>query len=242
MPALTARAVLDVWEQSQGLPPGGRALRLWSSLSGRSANDASDATLGDRDRALLAIHRSLFGQRIAGRADCPQCHEMLEVDVDLDMFDVPQALTTDRLLRMDGVVIEWRSPTARDLADLARPMNGTRGARVELLQRCVTAVRQGDRLLDFDDWPSEVASELGAVMASADPLMDPRIELACATCGHVWSICFDIATFLWCEIDDVARRLLSDVHCLASAYGWAESEILELTAARRAAYLQLCSR
>ena len=36
-----------------------------------------------------------------------------------------------------------------------------------------------------------------------------------------------------------ARRLLLDVHQLASAYGWSEMEILSLSATRRNAYLEM---
>jgi hypothetical protein len=48
---------------------------------------------------------------------------------------------------------------------------------------------------------------------------------------------FDIVTFLWREIENLAGHLLRDVHTLASAYGWRESDILALSAARRDFYL-----
>ncbi|MBC7816183.1 MAG: hypothetical protein IAG10_04725 [Planctomycetaceae bacterium] len=242
MTTLTASAVLKVWEQTVGLPHCGRAWQLWLSLSGRAMDGARDVTIGECDRELIAVHRALFGRNITGRADCPQCHEMLELDLDLEIFDLPQPLATDRQLHLENVDIEWRFPTARELADLARTTNGASEVRVKLLQYCVTAVRRESQLLKFEEWPGNLAAELGVVMVSADPLLDPGIELACDSCGHAWSVRFDIATFLWSEIDDVARRLMSEVHRLATAYGWGETEILELTAARRAAYLQMCGR
>ncbi len=48
---------------------------------------------------------------------------------------------------------------------------------------------------------------------------------------------FDTGAFLWLEISQTARRLLDDVHQLAWAYGWPESEILAMGQRRRQAYL-----
>jgi hypothetical protein len=48
-----------------------------------------------------------------------------------------------------------------------------------------------------------------------------------------------IASYLWGEIDDWARRVLRDIHVLASAYGWRESDILDMNARRRETYLQM---
>jgi hypothetical protein len=50
---------------------------------------------------------------------------------------------------------------------------------------------------------------------------------------------FDMLAYFWSEIQMGARRLLREIHVLASAYGWRESEILTLSAARRRAYLEL---
>jgi hypothetical protein len=50
---------------------------------------------------------------------------------------------------------------------------------------------------------------------------------------------FDMPAYFWSEIQMGARRLLQEVHALASAYGWRESEILMLSAARRRAYLEM---
>jgi hypothetical protein len=49
----------------------------------------------------------------------------------------------------------------------------------------------------------------------------------------------DIGRFLWTEVRRAATRLLGDVHTLAAAYGWSEQAILDLSAGRRAAYLEL---
>jgi hypothetical protein len=44
---------------------------------------------------------------------------------------------------------------------------------------------------------------------------------------------------LWAEIEVRAKRLLLEVHLLATAYGWSEAEILSLNAQRREFYLEM---
>ena len=46
---------------------------------------------------------------------------------------------------------------------------------------------------------------------------------------------------LWAEISARAQHLLREVHLLASAYGWSEQQILELSPTRRASYLRMVS-
>ena len=76
-------------------------------------------------------------------------------------------------------------------------------------------------------------------MAAADPQADVELALSCPACGHAWPAAFDIASFLWTEVDAWARVLLHEIHALASAYGWREADILALSPRRRRAYLEL---
>ena len=76
-------------------------------------------------------------------------------------------------------------------------------------------------------------------MASADPMAEIHLVLDCPCCQHKWEAPFDIVAFLWREISAAARRLLREVHTIASAYGWTETEILALSPARRRIYLEI---
>ncbi len=81
--------------------------------------------------------------------------------------------------------------------------------------------------------------ELGERMASADPMAETRLTLRCPECGEEWEETFDIVSFFWAEIEAQAKRLLFEIHTLALAYGWTESEILSLSEPRRALYLEM---
>jgi hypothetical protein len=50
---------------------------------------------------------------------------------------------------------------------------------------------------------------------------------------------FDIAAYLWQEVDARARRALRDTHTLARAYGWREADILAMSDFRRQQYLEM---
>ena len=79
---------------------------------------------------------------------------------------------------------------------------------------------------------------IGEAMASADPMAEIAFDFDCPGCGTAFREDLDLAAFLWKEIEVEAKRLLFEVHTLASAYGWREHEVLALSSARRAYYLE----
>ena len=78
-------------------------------------------------------------------------------------------------------------------------------------------------------------------MVQADPLAEILLDFDCPACGASFQEGLELASFVWAELEARARRLLMDVHTLASAYGWGEAEILALSAARREFYLEMVS-
>jgi hypothetical protein len=236
MSVLSANALLELWERARGQPPGHRALMLLVHCAGLSLEDA-----GGRDRALIAARRDLFGRRLQSRADCPACGAMLELEFDLGDLPAPIARESGATLRVDRCDVRWRLPNAGDLAAISRFSSGE-AAHDELLRRCVLAVRptEGDSELPRELWPDGVLSAVEGAMAAADPDADFPVAMRCDNCHHRWEMAFDIVAFLWSELEMLAQQLLGDVHRLARAYGWRESDILGLSALRRAAYLEMC--
>ena len=76
-------------------------------------------------------------------------------------------------------------------------------------------------------------------MSLADPMAEILVNLPCPACGFDNNPHLDIGSFLWTEMEAHAKRLLLEVHLLASAYGWTEQAILSLSGQRRAAYLEM---
>ncbi len=76
-------------------------------------------------------------------------------------------------------------------------------------------------------------------LAELDPAADLRFDLVCPACGHGWEPLFDVAAFLWAAVERWALLTLRDVHQLALAYGWRESDVLALSPLRRQLYLEM---
>jgi hypothetical protein len=118
-----------------------------------------------------------------------------------------------------------------------------REGRMMLARRCLLGARRGEPRAEPvelpDELPEQLMSELAARMIEHDPQAEVLLDLDCPACGHSWLVVFDIASFLWGEISALARRLLRDVHSLARAYGWSESDILSMSDARRQFYLEM---
>jgi len=87
-----------------------------------------------------------------------------------------------------------------------------------------------------------VAAAIIDSMLHADPQAEVHLALSCPACAHQWQSLFDIVSFFWGELEAWARRLLYDVHTLASAYGWCEADILAMSAWRREQYLNMANR
>jgi len=111
-----------------------------------------------------------------------------------------------------------------------------------LLARCIIDVKRADSdggEVAVEILPAPIADAIAARMSEADPQADVELSLTCPACGHAWLQPFDIASYLWAEIGDWAKRVLREVHALALAYGWDEADILAMSAQRRRMYLQM---
>ncbi len=223
--AISTAMLLDIWEAGAAQPPLVRALALLAPLFPETA--VAELPVGARDALLLLVREWLFGVQMECVAMCPACTTRLEFTLATTALRALAPTTAVQSLDVGGQQLAVRLPASADLLALPPGPAATR----RLIERC---------LIDAPAVLSDEALAAAATaMAAADPLLDLQIELACSDCGHTWAAPFDIAGFVWQELDRWARRLLRDVHTLARAYGWHEREILALSPQRRAFYLQL---
>lgn len=234
MRSLSEVELFRVWDAGGTESPGRRALLLLDAAG--AGADPATLSIGCRDRMLLELRARSFGPDLDCLARCPVCNEQLS-------FNVPVAVLTDRMrprepheiaLRCEGFEVRARVPTCADLAAV-RPG----GAAADLARRCLTRLECDGTELDTDAAPLVVLEAVDAQLAASDPDARMTIALACPTCEHVWEQGFDAARFVWAEVDARVGRLLGEVHRLASAYHWSESEILRLGSLRRQRYLEL---
>lgn len=207
----------------------------------RSAEEWANVSIGERDRHLLRLRDQLFGTQIDAVAVCPNCGERVQLEFSTQAIraDSSEPSSSKRLFHVeaDGLEVDCRLPTSADL--IAMTSCGDGDGREFLLRRCIAIVRRDGAVVDRGALPDQLVKAVIEEMAQADQQAEIRIALACPVCLHRWSMLFDILLYLWNEINDWAQRLLTEVHALASAYGWSEGDILAMSARRRRLYLEM---
>ena len=236
--------LLRSWEVGLSLLPHERALLLLQvTHPATSADHLAQLSIGRRDALLLKVRESLFGPQFTSQAVCPHCGEQLEVNFDVPsiLIDEPDAGDVPVSVSFGGHDLVFRLPNSQDLAAvIAEPDDSVR--QRTLLGRCICSAAADGTQLTADQLPKAIAESIESRMAELDPQANMELNLLCPGCEHNWLAPFDIASFLWTEINAWARRMLQEVHLLASSYGWSEHDILSMHPVRRQLYLQMVCR
>jgi hypothetical protein len=244
MRRLSAHDVLHVWERAQDQHPVDRALTLLATACPDITRDElASLTVGQRDARLLTLRERTFGAELDGLAKCPNCAEHLQITLAVpdirvvaehDEGEEPMELSTN------GLRLRFRLPNSWDIA-AAAGCEDTGTARRLLLQRCLIHASRDGAPAPLDELPEEATAGIATRMSEADRQAEVLLDLNCPACSHRWQIMFDIVSFFWAEISAHARRLLSEVHALARAYGWREADILSMSSSRRQSYLGMAT-
>lgn len=260
MSGLEPGAVLAAWERGNGQDPVRRALTLLAVVGaggGRAAPAPEDGDLdvGSRDVLLARVLAAMGGAVVWARADCGACAAALDVPVDVGaVARLPVHRGGSRFTTtVDGGEVAFRLPTTGDL--LAVRGLTPQQAREALLVRCLLTDDPGWSGGDGGTTGQGVTGQGVTGRGGVDPATAEAVEAAMeriapagavellveCPCGTRTRTVLDIPVLLWAEIETRAAGLLRDVHALASAYGWAEEQVLALSPARRAAYLELAA-
>ena len=225
--ALSSAGLLDAWERGRPLPPAFRPLVL---LAEAGAGDLAEAPLGVRDGYLLDLVEATFGGNLDAVVSCPACAEELEFSGTAGQLRGGPPSAGPIEVRAGPSVLSVRAASTADLLAAGRA-GSLAGARAELLRRCVTVLSGPAEL------SAGAVAAAEAAMLAADPQAEALVALVCPQCRHGWEAELDVAAFAWAQVEARARRYVSEVHALASAYGWREADILAMTPARRSLYL-----
>lgn len=262
---LAGERLLAAWEDGARCHEVYQPLALLAAAlrgTGHNEEPAALATLplAERDLLLVRLREATFGPELEVFGRCAACGEPLEFSLRAD--EVAKGLEAAAA----QTCVQWtesgrryriRLATTDDLAaTLTAP--DAHAAEALLLARCLDAEDVEAEDVEAEDGGTEgVATEdhgNGAVPGPASSFLPASAmsrfaelhaaaEVGCAVdcpaCATHQVLDLDIGRFLWREVTVAARRLLAEVHLLACAYGWAEQDILALSPARRAAYLEL---
>lgn len=166
------------------------------------------------------------------RLRCPHddCRELLEVPLSIAalnaLHDEHAAQKTLALPGEGAAVSALRRPTGDDL-------RRWRAAGESIADHAMLR-----DLVLTGEAPIDPAPLTGALEAF-DPLLAFTLSLTCPACGRSADHPVDLEALALARLQARQALLLREIHQLAGAYGWTESEILAVPAARRARYLEL---
>lgn len=241
MKSLSAAELLNVWEWGLSQSSIQRALILLKAAYPEcSSEELASLRIGQRDGLLLTLRERIFGSQLVCLAVCSGCGDRLELTFSVsDIRTAPETEPASNLVaKVEDYEVQYRVPTSLDLGAVAGQSDLT-AMRQQLLNRCLIAVHYKDKDLAVNDLPEGVVRTVLAEMAQADPQADVQLALSCPACNHQWQETFDVVSFFWTEIHAWARRLLQEVHTLASTYSWQEADILAMSPQRRQFYLEM---
>ncbi len=247
MRPLNTAELLNVWEYGFNQSNLQRALIILAAASPElDSHSVAKLSIGVRDTRLLQLREWMFGMQLQNTASCPHCEERVEWEGNTGDF-IKQALAEDNSaeeysLEIDGYHLRFRLPNSLDMVsvmelaerDIDKATNKL--ASQALLERCIVST---ECTSEISDLPNHVIDAISQKIEALDPLAVISTTLTCPGCSHEWQVLFDIIGFLWAEINAWAERTLISIKQLAGAFGWTESEILNLSPFRRQLYLEM---
>jgi len=248
MKSLDATELLNIWQHGLDQPILQRTLILIAAACPELDSDTvAKLSIGARDARLLQLREWMFGQRLLNTAQCPHCGERVEWQGKTTQLRI-QAIsdvdsTKEYELEVDDYQFRFRLLTSEDISTaMAEAQNNTSIGAKTLLERCIISVDHSGKTCELAALPQYAVDALSEQIEKLDPQAEIRTTLTCPECSQQWQVLFDIASFLWVEINNWAEHTLQTIHRLASAYGWTEKEILNLSPFRRQLYLGMVNR
>jgi hypothetical protein len=114
-------AVLRIWEDAAAAPSERRGSIIVASAMGEPLAAVETVPVGQRDRRLLELRRSLIGDPIEARGACPECAAQVEAGFAIsDLVAAAGDADGSRDIEVEGFHLTVRAPTAGELAALSR--------------------------------------------------------------------------------------------------------------------------
>jgi len=239
-----AADLLDAWDAGAHASSAQRALLLAQIVCEESIEELAAMPLGWIAAQLLRVRAALVGPTLVCLVDCRRCGTGVESRIDVEELivnaggEAPAEKGALHHVRADGVDVEFRLPTCRDLLALHGDAQEASGA---LACAVIARALQNSETLLPADVPASVRAPLERAILEVDPLARIDLGIVCPACGVSWTEPLHVSEFVWTEVSDLAQRLIGEVARLAGAFGWREHDILEMSSHRRRQYLELLS-
>ncbi len=196
---------------------------------------AWDWTVSERLQGLLAIASASIGDSSTAIATCSNevCCGKVELELGLASFATTSASEKIEWFSPAGEKFSCRLPTGQDQRDWYEQVRHTRDESwfIARLLEVTTDAPLPNEL------PHEWIDSIGDSLAEADPLTALTLAVDCPFCAQALDVEVDLEWLLIDGLRLLQRRLIDQVHCLASHYHWNERDIVALPQWRREKYL-----
>ena len=229
---LNGLAELSLWESLDGSET--RPEKVTQILDivfnlGDEGRTSADLCAADRDYLLSQYALSQGITHLWLSSTCNECGTQFDVPVDLQALPVKSAGANYGNLAFEHGEDSYKChiPIGADLAKICDlPQNE---ALISLARLCFDDPLPDDLNLE------SILDKLDARLEETAPEIPTSILATCPDCKTEVQLDFDIAK----AVIETFENPLEDVHDIASAYHWNETQILQLPRSRRQAYLKL---
>lgn len=199
-----------------------------------NANMMSELSVADRTYALIQLGLALGHTHYWRSAICRACDECFDISIDLTAIEAAARPVTFPEIRIEASpgLLLVRAPTGADQSSITDIESAEEACR-QLLERCLRRATGGSV-----DLGALSEQDVEAISAAFDKLafgVPLNATARCPKCKSEVSVPFEPLDW----VTKMTGTLLDQVHTIASAYHWPESEILSLPRHRRLSYLRL---
>jgi hypothetical protein len=199
------------------------------------------ATLDRRVRVLLQIVRETQGDRLLWKARCANedCGHEMELELSVSqLLSTPEPAECFSWSAERGCELELRLPSGRDQIEWRESAADANEEGVDL-RIASSLVSRVNGQPPASGWtlPQEWLRALDAAFREHDVLASMELQVSCPWCGKDSALEPDVESLALSRLAAEQRRVLEEIHQLASTYHWTEAEVLALPRLRRAFYI-----
>lgn len=203
--------------------------------------------IADRQFLMRQLAIQLELDKVWITPNCRQCGVAFDVPVTLSALPVkrPGPGFPFAVVRTSQGTLRMRAPDGDDQESIA-DFDDSEAASRYLVGRCVVQGLEDnehqrstdDPVVDADALSDEDVSAVEQALESICPELAISVRTVCPECRAAQDVPVDPYLCLWRSHSEIYM----DVHVLASAYHWSESQILALSRSRRKRYLTMVDR
>ena len=186
--------------------------------------DVSDLSVSDRDWILSQLYQHYWNDRILSSLHCERCDEPFDLSFQLSKL-TENVFSTRNNWRVKGNAEVELSPEINP-EEAEEILKIPTYRQEKHLFRCNDKSALSSLSKQVND--SHSSEKISDWLESAAPILDLELSASCPECDSEYFAHFDIQSYFLQKLINEKTSTLSEIHLIASTYGWSLSEIQSL--------------